>query len=98
MYYRNYCKISGKLEYKFKVLQIKVFNMYSNFINFVRGESIVTKNYLEETLLIITAVVLSVYLGGLLLSSSSKYNGILWVAPILLIVIAIGIFILKKSK
>ncbi|WP_299514188.1 hypothetical protein [uncultured Rummeliibacillus sp.] len=57
-----------------------------------------TKNYLEETLLIITAVVLSVYLGGLLLSSSSKYNSVLWVAPILLIVIAIGIFLLKKSK
>lgn len=57
-----------------------------------------TKNYLEETLLIITAVILSVYLGGLLLSSSSKYNGILWVVPILLVVIAFGIFSLKKSK
>ncbi|HWI47240.1 MAG TPA: hypothetical protein VNU45_03325 [Rummeliibacillus sp.] len=53
--------------------------------------------FLEETLLVITATLVSIYLYGLQGISSGKFTEILWATPIILIIVAVIIYIKKKK-
>ncbi|MFJ8262743.1 hypothetical protein ACIQ4I_12440 [Rummeliibacillus sp. NPDC094406] len=53
--------------------------------------------FLEETLLVITATLVSIYLYGIQSISSGKFTEILWATPIILIIVAVIIYI-KKQK